>query len=92
MTANKPSKQASKEYFIVKLSDIFDIPENSFDDFMIDLKAFYKVGRNMTTIGKIAEPNMPPSKMLKGTEMIWIDDGKHDLKKVTIQPVKKGKN
>ena len=78
----------AKKYELKLISDIFDIPSDKWEEFIVDLKSFYDYGQNLAGFGKIIEPDKTPSELLKGTNMTWIDDGKHELKKVTIEPRK----
>ena len=68
----------SKRYEIEKITDIFQIPEDKFDDFLEDFKTYYSFGIHMTKLidaiaatGGIKTETVPQ-------KMTWIDDGKHD--------------
>jgi len=75
---NKP-----KEYQL-NIGDILQIPDDSFDNFLIDLKKWHGAVRStidmLEVIAKATNQPMP-------TELVtmkWIDDGKHNGK-VIIQ-------
>ena len=74
----------SKEYTIEKLSDILDIPEERIDDFLVELKDWYTLGKNtkdlVDTIG-VAVGEKVPAKL----KMRWIDDGKRSKRIVIAQ-------
>lgn len=78
----------SKRYEIDKITDIFKIPEDKFEDFLVDFKSYYQFGLHLTTlIDEVAKAggmvtNTVPQKM------VWIDDGKHDAK-IILNPTNK---
>lgn len=37
-------------YEIEKITDIFQVPEESFDRFLVDLSAYYHFGKNFTKV------------------------------------------
>lgn len=74
------SKQDEPRQYELNIADILQIPEDRFDDFLIDLAKWHSACRNFTNlINTIAEavgeeaPGQP-------AKMVWIDDGKHDGK------------
>ena len=67
-------------------SDLLAIPEDRFDDFLIDLKKWHKIMRQtlgmLNNIAKFTgETEVPPDVGY----MVWIDDGKHDGKVIIKQ-------
>lgn len=66
-----------KEYDL-DIGDLIQIPEDRFDDFLIDLKKWHKSVRNtikmLETIAKATNQPMPRELL----SLRWIDDGKHD--------------
>ena len=79
-----------KEYTL-NIQDILQIPEKSFDNFLIDLKKWHGAVRNtvnlLETIAKAT--NQPIPKEL--VTMRWIDDGKHEGK-IIIKAQSKSNN
>lgn len=68
----------NNKYEIEKITDILAIPEESFDDFLIDLKSYYQFGRSMPQlIDNVAEVSGIQTKTVL-QKMTWIDDKKHD--------------
>lgn len=70
----------SRRYTIEKITDIFAIPEDRFDDFLVDLKSYHQLGSSIpklidevARVGGIQTQTVP-------TKMTWIDDGKHEAK------------
>lgn len=68
----------SKRYEIEKITDILQVPEESFDKFLVDLSTYYHLGKHMTTlidevaaVGGIKVKTVPQ-------KFTWIDDGKHN--------------
>jgi hypothetical protein len=69
-----------ERYDIEKITDIFQIPEDKFEEFLVDFKTYYELGKAMmelipavsNTSGIKADARVVPQKMT------WIDDGKHD--------------
>ncbi len=77
-----------QEYKIQKITDIFLIPEDKFDDFLIDFKAYYHYGKSLASlIDVVAKAKGMDTKTIP-QHMIWIDDGKHDAK-IRITPKSK---
>ncbi len=72
-----------KKYEIKNLTDILSIPEESIDDFLIDLKSWYQLSRSfpplLEEVGKIINPELQ-AKVGRPKSMTWIDDGKHDAR------------
>jgi hypothetical protein len=70
----------TKTYKIEKITDIFEIPRDRFDDFLVDFKAYYEAGFDiaelLTVTGKALKI---PAEVVKGG-MTWIDDGRNDIK------------
>lgn len=66
-----------KEYKL-KIDDLLQIPEDRFDDFLIDLKKWHSAVRNtkkmIETIAKATALPIPKEML----SMRWIDDGKHE--------------
>jgi len=74
-----------KRYEIEKITDIFQIPEESIDDFLVDLKSFYHFGNHMgMLIDSVAEVGGLKTQTVT-KKMTWIDDSKHDAK-IYIKP------
>jgi len=69
----------AKEYQL-NIGDILQIPEDSFDNFLIDLKKWHgAVRRTVDMLEVVAKAsNQPMPKEL--VTMKWIDDGKHEGK------------
>jgi hypothetical protein len=69
-----------KEYIIVNIQDISQIPEKSFDNFLTDLKHWHKAARDtvemLETIAKAINQPVPKESIT----MKWTDNGKHDGK------------
>lgn len=65
----------SKRYVIEQLNDILNIPEESFDDFVEDLRSWYELQRQVIKTATL----IPNSELKPGNGMTWIDDGKHDI-------------
>ena len=70
----------SKQYRIEKITDIFDIPEDRFDDFLEDFKTYYQQGNAWPELlENIAKVGGMDAKVLIGP-MVWIDDDKHNIR------------
>jgi hypothetical protein len=69
-------------YNIETIRDILDIPKDSIDDFLIDLKSWYETINNLKQIPNIM--SIPEGQIILGGVMTWVDDKKHDCK-ITIQ-------
>ncbi|MCA1565852.1 MAG: hypothetical protein LC803_09480 [Acidobacteria bacterium] len=68
----------SKRYDIEKITDIFAIPEESFDNFLVDLRTYYNLGRSLPElIEAVAESEDIKVKAVP-SKMTWIDDGEHN--------------
>ena len=74
-----------KTYTIEKIADIFEIPEESFEDFLIDFKEFYNVGRNMTDLIYGAAKIIGTTVEVLPQKMVWTDDKRHDVKVTILQ-------
>lgn len=78
-----------KEYTL-NIQDILQIPEESFDNFLTDLKMWHKSARNtvnlLETIAKATNQPIPEEFIT----MRWIDDGKHDGKIIITEKTKSG--
>lgn len=77
---------APKKYEL-HIADLLTIPEDRFDDFLVDLKKWHGACRatiNMlnTIAGAVGEDKVAA----KLTRMVWIDDGKHDGKVIITAP------
>lgn len=73
----------AKEYKIKTIKDIQKVvTKDNLDNFMIDLKTFLNMSIDFDDLVDLlgAERNT--------AEFIWIDDGKNDLKKITIELAK----
>lgn len=69
----------SKRYKIDKITDIFEIPKDKFDDFLVDFRAYYETGHDMAQLLTITgEVLKTPVEVIKGG-MTWIDDERHDI-------------
>jgi hypothetical protein len=71
----------NKEYRIETISDVLKIPEDKIENFLVDLKTFFVMCKNVekmnSTFGvKIAEP---------ATFFTWIDDGKNEAN-INVKP------
>lgn len=75
------SKPTNKKYEL-NLQDLLAIPEDRFEDFIVDLRQWHKAVRNFVALinatGKAK--GLSEDDMLKATKLVWIDDGKHDGK------------
>lgn len=89
MTANSKGDR----YEIEKITDIFAIPEERFNDFLADFKAYYLLGKSTSQLlDSVAAVVGIKSKSAPG-KMVWIDDGKHDVRafiKPEATPTTKG--
>ena len=65
-----------KVYIIEHISDILDIPEDKFEDFLIDFKKCYDISKNLREITLILGDETDNKTFMPRME--WIDDGKHD--------------
>lgn len=68
----------TKQYDIEKITDIFAIPEDKFDEFLVDLKAYYQFGKSLPPLleGLAKVGGVDTTVAPQG--MTWIDDGKHN--------------
>ena len=67
----------SKTYRIEKLTDILNIPDNSIDDFLIDLKSWYETVNAVKAVPDIM--SIPEAAIGLSEYMIWVNDKKHDV-------------
>lgn len=66
-----------KTYKLVHIQDILDIPEESFENFLIDLQKWHSVARDTKNlIDTVSEATGIENK--ERIAMNWIDDGKHE--------------
>lgn len=72
------TKSDERKYTIEKISDIFQIPKDSFADFLVDLESFYDVGRNMTNLIHGASKVIGVNVEALPQKMVWTDDKRHD--------------
>lgn len=87
---------SDKRYKLTKIADLFEIPTERFDDFMVDLKMWHSAGRAtkqlIDTIAEVVGEEAPKDPIT----MVWIDDGKHEgkiiIKKKTTPTVKQANN
>lgn len=68
-----------KKYTIKKITDIFKIPNESFDDFLIDFREFYKVGNSMTALIDGVSDVLGVKAKYIPQKMVWTDDKKHNV-------------
>jgi hypothetical protein len=73
-----------KRYEIEKIEDILVIPEESFDDFLVDLKEYYNIQHDFKKLAKDVEGIFGEGSIRTESKFIWIDDGKHE-RKVTVK-------
>lgn len=83
---------APKKYSIEKITDILQIPEDSFDNFLIDLKEYYLFGKSMNELVDALGPLDGVDPRLELKQLVWIDDGKHDMQVTTTLKIKKKGN
>lgn len=82
-----PSRDnTGRRYEIKHISDIFNIPEDRFDDFLVDFKSFYQLGKPMAELIETIANEAAKLQVKPAIEkMAWIDDGKHNAK-IYIKP------
>jgi len=68
----------TKKYKIEKLTDILNIPAESIDDFLVDLKSWYEIVNAVKAIPNIM--SIPEGQIALSKFMTWIDDKKHDIR------------
>lgn len=77
-----------KRYELKNIGDLLNIPEDKFDEFLVDLKKWHKAARaarNMAgAIAEAAGEKLPANAIT----MVWIDDGKHEGKVVFVNKKK----
>lgn len=76
----------SKKYRIEKLLDILDIPAESIDDFLVDLKAWHETVNAIKAVPNIL--SIPEGSITTCEFMTWIDDKKHDVR-IHFKEIKK---
>lgn len=75
----------AKKYKVEKITDVFAIPQDRFDDFLVDLKTYRQLGEDFSSlIDAVSDINGIKTKTIP-QYMVWIDDGKHDAK-ITLIP------
>lgn len=67
-----------KRYTIEKISDVFQIPADKFDAFLVDFKTYYELGAPMAELLKDVADTGGINVEVVPLHMTWIDDGKHD--------------
>lgn len=82
-------KPTNKKFTLKLMSDMFAIPEERFDEFLVDLRKWHKIGKSfdgvVQSISKAVGEKMPDDYMT----MHWLDDGIHEGKtKIIINPPK----
>jgi hypothetical protein len=86
-TPKAVSKQVDNRYEIEKLTDILQIPEESLEAFIEDLRSYYSACKGLMGLVKVVgDIQNTPVEGIPG-KMTWIDDGKHEAK-VYIKPAK----
>lgn len=68
----------SNRYDIEKITDIFNIPEESFDDFLVDLKTYYQLGKSIPKLVDGVAATAGITVRTVPQKMTWIDDKKHN--------------
>ena len=77
---NPNSETAGTRYDIEKITDVFQIPEDKFEAFLVDFKNYYQIGLDMSKlIDEVAKVGGIDTKTLP-QKMTWIDDDRHDVK------------
>lgn len=66
--------------YILNIQDILQIPESSFDNFLVDLKKWHKAARDTVNLLEIIAKATDKPVPREFVTMRWIDDGKHDAK------------
>lgn len=69
----------SKRYTIEKITDIFEMPEDKFSDFLQDFESYYRMGRPMADLIKEVAKTGGIDVAVLPMKMVWIDDDKHDV-------------
>lgn len=75
-----------KKYKIEKLTDILDIPVDSIDDFLIDLKSWHEMITGIRAVEGVM--NIPEGQIALCESITWTDDKKHDIH-IKLTEVKK---
>jgi hypothetical protein len=77
---NKTSEAEPTRYEIRHISDIFQIPEERFADFLVDFESFYRMGKPMCELIETIADEAARLQIKSVIEkMAWIDDSKHDV-------------
>lgn len=77
-----------KRYTIERITDIFEIPEDRFKDFLTDFESYYRIGLPMADLIKVAAEAGGIEVEVLPMKMVWVDDGKHDVTlKISTPPV-----
>lgn len=79
-TPKASGNQVDNHYEIEKLTDIFQIPEASFDNFIEDLRSYYSVGNGLIALIKASGKALGTPVDIVPSKMTWIDDGKHEAR------------
>jgi hypothetical protein len=69
-----------RRYTIEKITDIFEIPEDRFSDFLVDFESYYRMGRPMADLIKEVAKTGGVDAAVVSMKMVWVDDEKHDVK------------
>ena len=80
------SKPTNKQFTLKLMTDMFAIPEDRFEEFLIDLRKWHKIGKSfsevLSTIADATGEELPEDYMT----MRWTDDGIHEGKTKIIIP------
>lgn len=69
----------SERYEITHISDVLAIPEDKFEEFLVDFRSFYAVSKPMAQLIETIADEVTKVQIKSSIEkMVWIDDGKHD--------------
>ena len=69
----------SKRYVIEKITDVLDIPEDRFDDFLVDFRSYYQMVRPMADLIKEVAKTGDIDVTVLPIRMTWVDDGEHNV-------------
>lgn len=67
-----------KRYTIDKITDIFQIPPERFDAFLVDFKSYYELGQPFADLIKEVAKTGGINVDVIPMEMTWIDDNEHN--------------
>jgi hypothetical protein len=73
----------------LNIKDLLQIPEDRFEDFIIDLVKWHSATRNFVKLLEELGKAINTPDAIGHTKMIWIDDGKHEGK-IIINGIDKG--